>query len=126
MARHQHFIDRRFNPESSPTCTLCGKDEETTAHIISQCEELQELREKHFGNKWLSPPYDKLKMQQVINFFREVPLEGVGYFFESANKEDGSGGEEEEEDEQAVRHQTQSQDDARDRQRQRDQQYDGT
>ena len=81
MARHQHFIDRKFDPASQPTCTLCGKDQETSAHILAQCEELEHAHMRHFGQKWLSPPYNKLKTNKILGFLKEVPLEGIEFFF---------------------------------------------
>ena len=81
MARHQHFIDRKIDPTSTPTCTLCGTDQETSTHILAQCDALEEARMRHFGQKWLSPPYNKLKTSKIIEFLKEVPLEGIEFFF---------------------------------------------
>ena len=87
MARHQHIIAENNKPPDAPsvtdpTCTLCGSDEETSAHILAQCKALEDLRIKYFKNRWLSPPYIGLEMKAIINFLKEANLEALNFAFE--------------------------------------------
>ena len=87
MARHQHIIAENNKPPNAPsmtdpTCTLCGTDEETSAHILAQCKALEHLRVKHFKSRWLSPPYTGLEIKSVIGFLKEANMEAFCFAFE--------------------------------------------
>ena len=82
MPRHQHIIDKNNGIRgTTPTCTLCGTGEQTSAHILAQCTELADLRIKHFGTKYLSPPYINLEKDSLLGFLREAPIEELNFFF---------------------------------------------
>ena len=81
MARHQHIINAAAgDEESSPVCTLCDTGEQTSAHILAQCTELADLRIKHFGTRYLSPPYINLDRSSLLGFLREAPIEELNFF----------------------------------------------
>ena len=81
MAYHQHLIDKTNGVQgTTPTCTLCGTGEQTSAHIIAQCHELIPLREKFFKNTFLTPPYINLEKGAVLGFLREAPIEELHFF----------------------------------------------
>ena len=79
MARHQHIIAKNNGIEgTTPTCTLCGTGEQTSAHIIAQCHELIPLRERYFKKTFLNPPYT-LEKGAVLGFLREAPIEELHF-----------------------------------------------
>merc|ERR1712110_908790 len=85
MARHQHLIDsnqKDYTGGSTPTCRLCGTDEQTSAHIIAQCHTLIQLRVKYFKTEFLNPPYINLEKRALLGFLREAPIEELHYFIE--------------------------------------------
>ena len=60
-----------------PSCTRCGKGEETPLHILSECESLAGLRQRIFGKEELVPPgaipdFSELPLHQIISFFRDA------------------------------------------------------
>ena len=87
--RHQFIIDNKkyptdeANPEvrAASLCSLCGEGEESSFHILTDCEALQVLREKHFGIV-VEPPYISFKVSQLVSFLREQPIDSLNFFVE--------------------------------------------
>jgi hypothetical protein len=40
---------------NSPTCRKCGTEEETSVHMLCECEALASLRHIHLGSFFLDP-----------------------------------------------------------------------
>ena len=40
---------------NNPSCRRCGTEEETSAHILCECEELPSLRHAYLGSSFLDP-----------------------------------------------------------------------
>jgi hypothetical protein len=40
---------------NNPTCGKCGTEEETSVHILCECEALASLRHTHLGSFFLDP-----------------------------------------------------------------------
>jgi len=51
LRRYLHVMGLNDNP----TCRKCGTEEETSAHILCECEALASLRHAHLGSYFLDP-----------------------------------------------------------------------
>jgi hypothetical protein len=51
LRRHLHVMGL----SNSPTCRKCGTEEETSVHILCECEALASLRHMHLGSFFLDP-----------------------------------------------------------------------
>ena len=51
LRRHLHLLGLH----DSPLCRKCGVREETSAHILCECEALASLRHAHLGSFFLEP-----------------------------------------------------------------------
>jgi len=51
MRRHLHLLGLL----DSPLCRKCGVKEETSTHILCECEVLASLRHAHLGSFFLEP-----------------------------------------------------------------------
>ena len=51
LRRHLHLLGLH----DSPLCRKCGVIEETSAHILGECEALASLRHAHLGSFFLEP-----------------------------------------------------------------------
>ena len=51
MRRHLHVMGLSNNS----TCRKCGTEEETSAHILGECEALASLRPRYLGSFFLDP-----------------------------------------------------------------------
>jgi len=51
LRRHLHVMGFSDNP----TCRKCGAEEETSVHILCECEALASLRHIHLGSFFLDP-----------------------------------------------------------------------
>ena len=87
--RHQFIIDNKKYPHEEPDdlireaakCPLCGEGEESTYHILVECEALQPARERYLGPQ-VETPYLALRSSSLamflrnavgsLNFFQEV------------------------------------------------------
>jgi hypothetical protein len=47
----------------SPLCRKCGAEDETSAHILCQCEALASIRHAHLGSSFLEP--EDIKIQNL-------------------------------------------------------------
>jgi hypothetical protein len=51
LGRHLYIMGLTNNP----TCRKCGTEEETSVHILCECEALASLRHAHLGSFFLDP-----------------------------------------------------------------------
>ena len=59
------------------SCTLCGKDEESSYHIMTECEKLSTIRLAVFGREDIPPPYTYIKVYQLVSYLRDVKLKSL-------------------------------------------------
>jgi len=60
---------------SDPMCRKCGTEEETSVHILCECEALASLRHAHLGSFFLDPEdIRELGMGATWNFAKETGL----------------------------------------------------
>ena len=67
-------------PLSKPyiaSCTLCGKDEESSFHIMTECEKLNRIRLNVFGREDILPPYTNIKVYKLVSFLKDVKLKSL-------------------------------------------------
>jgi hypothetical protein len=70
LRRHLYIMGLNNNP----TCRKCGAEEETSVHILYECEALASLRHTYLGSSFLDPEdIRKLSMGTIWNF-----AEGTG------------------------------------------------
>jgi hypothetical protein len=51
LRRHLHVMGL----SDDPTCRKCGTEEETSVHILCECEALASLRHRYLGSFFLNP-----------------------------------------------------------------------
>ena len=59
------------------SCTLCGKDEESSFHIMTECEKLNNIRLSVFGREDILPPYTNIKVYKLVSFLKDVKLKSL-------------------------------------------------
>ena len=60
---------------NNPTCRKCGIEEETSVHILCECEALASLRHTHLGSFFLDPEdIRKLSIGAIWNFAKGTGL----------------------------------------------------
>jgi hypothetical protein len=58
---------------NDPICRKCGTEEETSVHILCECEPLSSLRHAYLGSLFLDPEDIKeLGMGAIWNFAKET------------------------------------------------------
>ena len=55
-------------------CRLCNREEETTEHMIFNCDALAEKRADSLGKYFLNPKKDTLNLTEVITFLKTADL----------------------------------------------------
>ena len=71
LRRHLHVMGLNDNP----ICRKCGTEEETSAHILCECEALASLRHAHLGFFFLDPEDIRLLVMGAIwNFAKGTGL----------------------------------------------------
>ena len=59
----------------SPLCRRCGAEDETSAHIVCECEALASLRHAYLGSSFLDPEDIKiLNLGAIWNFSKAAGL----------------------------------------------------
>jgi len=60
---------------NNPTCRKCGTEEETSVHILYECEVLASLRHTHLGSSFLDPEnIRKISIGAIWNFAKGTGL----------------------------------------------------
>jgi len=58
---------------NNPSCRRCGAEEETSAHVLCECEALALLRHTHLGSLFLNPEDVKsLSLEAIWNFSNKI------------------------------------------------------
>jgi len=71
LGRHLHVMGLNDNP----TCRKCGTEEETSVHILCECEALASLRHIHLGSFFLDPEDIRvLGVGSIWNFVKGTGL----------------------------------------------------
>jgi hypothetical protein len=71
LRRHPHIMGLI----DSPLCRKCGAGEETSAHVLCECEALATLRHIYLGSFFLDPEDIRgLSLRAIWNFFRRTGL----------------------------------------------------
>ena len=55
-------------------CRLCNREEETTEHMLFNCDALAVTRADTLGTYFLNPTKDKLNLKKVISFIKAADL----------------------------------------------------
>ena len=71
--------DEEFHEAMDPivTCSLCGQDEETSYHIMTECSKLASIRLGVFGRVDILPPYDNIPVYKLISYLKDVKLKSL-------------------------------------------------
>jgi hypothetical protein len=71
LRRHLHIMGLL----DSPLCKKCGAGEETSAHVLCECEALATLGHIYLGSVFLDPENVRdLNLRAIWNFFRRTGL----------------------------------------------------
>jgi hypothetical protein len=71
LTRHLHLIGL----SDSPLCRRCGAEDETSAHILCECEALASLRRVYLGSFCLEPEDIKsVSLGAILNFSKATGL----------------------------------------------------
>ena len=75
ITRHLHLMGL----SDSPLCRRCGAEDETSAHILCECEALASLRHVHLGSFFLGPEDIKsVSLGAIWNFNKGTGLPWTG------------------------------------------------
>ena len=72
LKRHQSLVDNT----TDNLCTYCEESEETSFHIIAQCDPLWQARQDTLGAAYLNSPL-VWNASQIISFLREASIDGL-------------------------------------------------
>jgi len=71
----RHLYTRIMGLSNNPTCRKRGTEEETSVHILCECEALAALRHAYLGSFFLDPEdIRKLDMGAIWNFAKGTGL----------------------------------------------------
>ena len=54
-----------------------GQDEETSYHIMTECQRLNTVRMSVFGREDFQPPYDNIPVYKLVSYLRDVKLKSL-------------------------------------------------
>ena len=80
MEQHEGLgEDDDFHEAMEPiaTCSLCGEDEESSYHIMTECQKLGTIRMSVFGKEEILPPYDNIPVYKLISYLKDVKLKSL-------------------------------------------------
>ena len=71
--------DEEFHEAMEPiaSCSLCGREEESSYHIMTECPILYPIRINIFGRHDILPPYDNIPVYKLISYLRDVKLKSL-------------------------------------------------
>jgi len=71
--------DPEFHEAMEPiaACSLCDEKEESSFHIMTECQKLNEIRLGVFGTDKVVPPYDNIPVYKLISYLRDVKLKSL-------------------------------------------------
>jgi hypothetical protein len=70
LRRHLHLMGL----SDSPLYRICGAEEETSAHILCECEAVASLRHAYLGSFFLEPDMNSLSLGAIWNFSKVTGL----------------------------------------------------
>jgi len=71
LRRHLHLMGL----SDSPLCRRCGAEEETSAHVLCECEALSSLRHVYLGSFFLEPEdINSISLGAIWNFSKATGL----------------------------------------------------
>ena len=78
-AEEEDQLDDVEDPLEPPCakCSLCGQDEETSYHIMTECVILAHIRIAVFGREDIFPPYDNIPLYKLISYLKDVKLKSL-------------------------------------------------
>ena len=80
LEKHERLgEDEEFHEAMEPiaVCSLCGKDEESSFHIMTECPRLATARVGVFGRGVVRPPYTDIPVYKLISYLRDVKLKSL-------------------------------------------------
>ena len=71
--------DEEFHEAMDPivTCSLCGQDEESSYHIMTECPILVNIRIGVFGKEEILPPYDNIPVYKLVSYLKDVKMKSL-------------------------------------------------
>ena len=71
--------DEEFHEAMEPiaTCSLCGQDEESSYHIMTECPILANIRISVFGKEDILPPYDNIPVYKLVSYLKDVKMKSL-------------------------------------------------
>ena len=78
-AEEEDLMGNAEEPLEPPcsNCSLCGQDEETSYHIMTECVILTQIRIAVFGKEEILPPYDNIPLYKLISYLKDVKLKSL-------------------------------------------------
>ena len=73
LNRHQAIVDFGFAEFNAAKCRYCQKQEESTYHMLSECDAHAATRQMIWGRDTLIPPFN-ISMYQIVEFLRTTNL----------------------------------------------------
>ena len=80
LERHESLgQDEDFHEAMEPIaiCSLCGKGEESSFHIMTECPILTNARIGVFGKEEILPPYTYIPVYKLVSYLRDVRLKSL-------------------------------------------------
>ena len=59
------------------TCSLCGQEEETSYHNMTECQKLITARLGVFGMVDILPPYDNIPVYKLVSYLKDVKMKSL-------------------------------------------------
>ena len=87
LRRHNALVDLGMSNLEVAKCRFCEEAEETTYHIISECDKFARLRMEIFKDPYPAPPF-KFKSHKLIQFLKESGIEEFTEIIGQANPDD--------------------------------------
>ena len=71
--------DADFHEAMEPiaSCSLCGRGEESSFHIMTECPILGTVRLSVFGREDIFPPYDNIPVFKLVSYLKETKLKSL-------------------------------------------------
>ena len=73
-----------------PICDVCYEDDQTSAHVLGACPAYAVNRWEIFGSPFISPPFDDLKINQILRFMTETKLKPLQWQNQSLQRPGGN------------------------------------
>ena len=74
LGRHQSIVELGYSDRELSWCRFCDNGEESSYHIMTECDAFARLRLQVFGQLYVDPPYI-IPPTTVVRFLRETRIE---------------------------------------------------